>query len=278
MRFHPLAAWTCALAAFVALAATARAGDAVKLSLELPKDVTSVEAGGGGVDVKIQCLDATGAKVGLGDKTLEVSATNGDFVLAEAPFKFHYKPPASVDKSSSVKLRAWLKQSPDVSGEATLTLVPHGAKAAEEVSGVVWPTGDVKLLVWRAKDDPKQDWNDAPKRKLPEAGKALIAPHAFQFLRVTILRDDVKKVEVEAWVDKKSSAVRTDDADKNGPLHLEKKDGRTDAVLIYEVPMDGKARIVNLLLTTADGKILTEEFQLMRGKDKDGDGEKDKKK
>jgi hypothetical protein len=42
--------------------------------------------------------------------------------------------------------------------------------------------------------------------------------------------------------------------------------------------MDGKARVVDLLLTTADGKILTEEFVLQRGRDKDGDGEKDKKK
>jgi hypothetical protein len=397
MRSQSLSTWTFALAALVASAGSARAGDAIKLLVEPPTGVTTVEAGDAGVDVQISGQDAAGARVGVGAKTVEVSATNGDLVLVESPSKYHFTPPASIDASASVKLRAWLKQSPEVSGEANLTLVPHrpydrlvvvapatsvalgksmtfevrgvktdgsttavanqtikvtvdggGAVApasattftftapaatetksigatphihayldaypkvvgdlsivlagqdgaappatppaanpgtppapaakADDVPGVVWPTGDVKLLVWRAKDDPKQDWNDAPKRKLPAAGKALIAPFAFQFLRIEILRDDVKKVEVEAWVDKKSSAVRTDDADRNGPLHLEKKSGRTDAVLMYEVPMDGKARVVDLLLTTADGKILTEEFVLQRGRDKDGDGEKDKKK
>jgi len=415
MRTHQLFARAFALAAVAACAAAAFAGDAVRLLVEPPKDVIAVEAGDPAFDVQITGLDVTGARVApAAGKTIEVSATNGDLVLVEAPGKYRYTPPAAADVASVVKLRAWIKQNPEIAGDAVLTLVPRrpferlvlvapattvalggsiqievrgikidgttapatspsvkmtvdgvgavesvspgvfkfnapaktetktigsaphlravldgypkvvgdlallvtaelpvapptpvppvnpgtlpglppgtvpgtapgaappaGTKPADEVAGVVWPGGDVKLVEWRWKTgDPKEIWSQQKKRPLPQSGKALIAPLEFQFLRVQMLRNDVKKIEVEWYVDKKNGVVRTDDADKGGRLRVDKNATRTDAVILMATPEDGKTLMVDLLLTLSDGKILTEQFQLIRGKDKDGDGAKDKK-
>jgi len=108
MKSHPLRTWSFALAVVAGLAGSALAGDAVKLIVEPPKDVANVEAGDSGVDVQIYGQDAAGARVGVGGKTVEVSATNGDLVLVESPSKYHYTPPASINALVTTLLSARL--------------------------------------------------------------------------------------------------------------------------------------------------------------------------
>jgi hypothetical protein len=419
MRSRPLHAFAVAFAAVAAFAAAARAGDAVRLLVEPPKEVQSVEAGEPGVEVQIVGQDASGARVGApAGKTVEVSATEGDLVLVEAPYKYRFKPPATVAAATTAKLRAWFKQSPEISGEATLTILPRrpyeqlvvtapstslpiGTTMAIEVKGmkadgtsaalsapvvaatvqgagtvaaaapngftytapartevkavgslvrvrvvlegypkvvgevafallpekppdapgttppapppgtppapptgtppvppapgappappttdpkaddgVVWPGGDVKLVEWRWKTgDPKEIWSQQKKRVLPQAGKPLVAPLEYQFVKVQILREDARKFEVEWYTDRKGSVVRTDDADKEGRLSIRKEGGKTYVVLLMATPAEAdKSLFVDLLVTTADGKIVKVPFVLQRGRDRDHDGDKDKKK
>jgi hypothetical protein len=397
-----------ALVSFASLAAAA--GDAVKLQVELPKDTTTVEAGDPGIDVQIVGIDAAGERTVFGGRTLEVSATEGDLAVVEAPYKYKYIPPAKVDKPTPVTLRAWFKQTPDVKGEAAIEVVGHrpferlvivsssatqqfgttmdvevrgvkadstttalgdakvtltddgagtvapvsdavfrltapakpDAKAGAQVAhlharlvkhprvvgdlvvtftndapppgpvpppapgtappvppvpaapaapaapksatkegepeGVLWPSGNVKLLVWRTKNDKEEEWSK-DEHKMPAPGGELIAGSRMSKLRIEIERDDVKKVELQWYVgDKKGAPIHIDDADKDGRLTTEKgKSGKTHAILICETD-ESKPVIYDLLLTTAKGEVITEEFVLVRGKDKDGDGKKDKPK
>ena len=398
-----------AVAAIAALASSALAGDAVRLSVEPPKGVTTVEAGDPGIDVQIVGIDAVGARVGFGGKTVEVSATDGDLTLVTAPYGYRYVPPASVDASKPLKLSAWLKQTPDVRGEANLTLARHrpferlllvagstslslGTSTEIEIRGVradgrsvvvsdqkivvtadgvgkleaisqalykysapgkgetkmigatahlraalesypgvygelsvviageapppspgggtptpkpptpvppvptptppaptpapptagddtvLWPDGAVRVMVWRTKAAAADEFGKK-ERDLPPAGKPFIAMDAFHRVRVQIERDDVRKVELEWFVgDKKGAPLHFDDADKEGHLRVQRtKAGKLDAVMEFETP-ENKPLIVNLLLTTSKGEILKEEFVFEKGKDRDDDGEKDKRK
>src|SRR6185295_15826327 len=103
MRTLVHSTWTLAVAAALAvpgLGADAMAGDAVRLSVELPKDVTSVESGDPGLDVQIVGIDAAGVRVGPGDRKVESSATEGDLTLVTPPYLYRYQPPATVDKAT----------------------------------------------------------------------------------------------------------------------------------------------------------------------------------
>jgi hypothetical protein len=398
--------WALALAALAAFAGTASAGEAVKLLLELPKNTTSVEAGDPGLDVQVVGIDATGARVGFGDRKVETSANEGELILVEAPYKYRYVPPATVAQSTAVTLRAWLKQSPEVKGEVSLSVVqkrpferlalvapatslalgtsmeievrgvradgtsapikdlkvtmssegvgtveptaatvfrltapaktetkligatahlrasldaypkvagelsivltgeappaapggttpvppvkppapeptppqPAPAAGSEKEEGVLRPSGNVRLLIWRSKHKKGDDWPTKEREDLPPAGKPFVARAAFHRLRVEIERDDVRKVELEWYVgEKKGSPIHVDDQDKDGRLRTEKnKAGKTCAILEFETP-DEKPLILNLLLTTAKGEVLKEEFVVQRGKDKNDDGSKDGK-
>jgi hypothetical protein len=400
---------TLSFLALAAFAATASAGEAVKLLVELPKNTTSIEAGDPGLDVQIVGVDATGARVGFAERTVETSANEGELVLVEKPYKYRYVPPATIEQPATITLRAWLKQAPDVKGEATLSLVqkrpferlalvapatslalgtsmeievrgvradgtsaaikgqkvtmasegvgtvePTAAtvfrftappksdakmigatahlrahldaypKVAGELSivltgeappaapggatpvaptnpkppapeapkpqepspapaatndkddGLMWPSGNVKLLVWRSKKKKDDEFPTKEREDFPAAGKPLIARAPYHRLRVEIERDDVRKVELEWYVgDKKGAAIHVDDQDKDGRLRTEKnKAGKTCAILEFETP-DEKPLILNLLLTTASGEVLKEEFVVQRGKDKDDSGGKD---
>jgi hypothetical protein len=408
MRILAHCLWTIAAVAALGFTSVASAapGDATRLQIEPPKDTTAVEVGDPGIDVQIVGLDDQGARTGFGGKTCEVSATEGELVSVEAPFKFKYIPPAKLDKATSTTLRAWLKQTPDVKGELTLeltvrrpferlvivsssvmqqfgttmdvevrgvksdattaalgdvkvTLTNEGAgtlapvsdtvfrltapakpdaKAGAQVAhlharlnrfprvvgdlvvtftndapppgavppvapgatppaappaapaapksatkdgepeGVLWPSGNVKLLVWRTKEAKEDEWSKE-EHKMPAPGGQLIAASRLSKLRIEIERDDVKKVELQWYVgDKKGAPIHIDDADKDGRLTTEKgKSGKTHALLICESD-EKKPVIYELLLTTAKGEILTEEFVLVRGKDKNDDGQKDKPK
>lgn len=390
--------------ALAGLAATASAADAaVKLVIEPPKGTTSVEAGDPGIDVQIVGVDAAGGRTTFGGRKVETSATVGELMLVEAPYKYRYVPPATVDKQTEITLKAWLKEAPDVKGEATLSLVqkrpferlvlvaastslelgksvevevrglkadgtsaaikgekitltsegvgtvestaptvfrftapaktetkmvgatahlrahldaypkvagelsivltgeapaggtapvppakppagdpsaPAPAPAASEKEkdeGVLWPDGNVKLMVWRTKHKKTDDWPTKEREDLPPPGKPLIARAPLHRLRVEVERDDVRKVELEWYIgDKKGAPIHVDDQDKDGRLRTEKnKAGKTVAILEFETP-DEKPLILNLLLTTAKGEILKEEFVVQHGKDKNDDGSKDK--
>ncbi len=414
MRTLSKATRTLAIAALAALAVPAMAGEAVRILVEPPKDTVSVEAGDPGVDVQIVGQDAAGARVGFGDKKVEVSATEGEFVLVEAPYKYRFIPPATVEQTTGATLRAWLKQNPDVKGEAALQVLPRrpferlalvaaatslelgksldievrgvrtdgtsaavkdqkivitseGVGSVEQIAatvfrytapaksdskmvgatahlrarlerypkvvgdlsvvltgeappgspgggtkppvvpvpatpvpptapatpptttppattppaqgdegGVLWPGGNVKLLVWRTKKAKTDEFPTKEREDLPPAGKPFVARAGFHRLRVEIERADVRKVELEWYVgDKKGAPIRVDDGDKDGRLRTEKnKAGKTCAILEFETP-DEKPLILNLLLTTAKGEILKEEFVVQRGKDKNNDGSED---
>jgi hypothetical protein len=425
MRTVTKAAWTLALAALAAASAPARAGEAIRLVLEPPKDTTTVEAGDPAIEVQIVGIDAAGNRVGPSGRTLKYEATYGEIVVVTPPYRYQYTPPAAIDQPTPLKLRAWIKEAPEIAGEVNLTLMPHrpyerlilvasatsvelgksidvevrgvradgssvlaarepikltsdgvgsldsiepsvyryraparaetkyvGATArlhaylerypkvagdlsivitgeappsspggsptppvtppkpyeptnpptvpptqpparpprqpttpptaeppADATPGVVWTNRVVKLIAWRTKSrDPKEDWNSVPRRRLPPAGKSFVAPQPLQHLRVQILRDDVKKVEIEWYADKRSAKVHVDDSDPSGALRLERKDGRRDAVLVLETPESAAMLVATLIMTTDKGDVLTEEFLLQRGHDRDNDGEKDKRK
>ena len=115
-----------AAAALTAFAGAALAADAVKLQIEAPRDARNVEAGDPGIDIQIIGIDAAGQRVGFGDKKLETSVTDGDLVSVEGSYKFRYVPPSAPPAAgATVKISAWLKQSPEVRGELSLPLVPH---------------------------------------------------------------------------------------------------------------------------------------------------------
>jgi hypothetical protein len=402
-----------AFAALAAIAGTASAGEAVKILVELPKNTTSVEAGDPGLDVQIVGVDATGARVGFGDRKVETSSNEGELILVEAPYKYRYVPPAAIEQATPVTLRAWLKQAPDVKGEASLSVVlrrpferlalvapatslalgtsmeievrgvradgtsaaikgqkitmasegvgtveptaatvfrftapaktetkligatahlraqldaypkvagelsivltaeappaapggttpvpatepkppvtdpkapapqpaaPAPAAGAEKEEGVLWPSGNVKLLIWRSKHKKDDEFPKKDREDLPPAGKPLVARAPYHRLRVEVERDDVRKVELEWYVgEKKGAPIHVDDQDKDGRLRTEKnKAGKTCAILEFETP-DEKPLILNLLLTTDKGEVLKEEFVVERGKDKNDDGSKDGK-
>lgn len=401
----PLRAALASVAA-LALSAAALAGEAVRLAVEPPKNTTSVEAGDPGIDVQIVGIDANDVRVGFSDRKVETSANEGELVLVEAPYKYRYIPPATVGAATPVTLRAWLKQAPDVKGEAALTVMPRrpyerltivapatsvelgrsievtvrgvrgdgtavaikghrvtlaaeGGGRVDEIDpatfrytapakgdgklagatihlsarlegypavagelsivltaeapppptggeptkptppkpqppvekppkpepapgddegGVLWPSGNVRLLVWRTKRTKVEEFPTKEREDIAGPGKPLLARGGFHRLRVQIEREDVRKVELEWYVgEKKGAPIHVDDADKDGRLRLEKnKAGKTCAILECETP-DEKPLFMNLLLTTNDGKILTEEFVLQRGRDKDDDGDKDGK-
>jgi hypothetical protein len=405
-----------AFAALAAFAGKASAGDAVKLLVEPPKNTTSVEAGDPGLDVQIVGIDATGARVGFGERSVETSANEGELILVEKPYKYRYVPPAAIEQATPVTLRAWLKQAPEVKGEASITVVlkrpferlalvapatslalgtsmeievrgvradgtsaaikgqkitmtsegvgtveptaatvfrftapakseakligatahlraqldaypkvagelsvvltgeappaapggtapapvkppaaepqppknpppaqpqptaPAPAAGAEKDEGVLWPSGNVKLLIWRSKHKKGDEFPGKEREDLPPAGKPFVARAPYYRLRVEVERDDVRKVELEWYVgEKKGAPIHVDDQDKDGRLRTEKnKAGKTCAILEFETP-DEKPLILNLLLTTEKGEVLKEEFVVQRGKDKDDDGSKDGK-
>ncbi|MCG3133091.1 MAG: hypothetical protein HMLKMBBP_00184 [Planctomycetes bacterium] len=118
------AAYLAVFAATVLGAGRALAGDAVKLQFEFIDDRTQINAAES-IDVQIVGIDATGARVGF--KDLEVSATGGTFTVVRQPFSCRYTAPAEGTDLAAYRLRAWLKARPEVSGEATITVIPPPA-------------------------------------------------------------------------------------------------------------------------------------------------------
>lgn len=117
-----LAAAACAVAAALG-ARAAEAGEPVKLLVELPSDVTQLTCGET-VDLQIVGEDAQRARVGFGGRTVEVSATHGTVEQVRPPYSFRYRTPATLPDLTNVRIRAWLKEQPEVRGEVTVPVLP----------------------------------------------------------------------------------------------------------------------------------------------------------
>lgn len=118
--------FAAALAASVCVAvsaAAAFAGDAVKIQVELPPDVDALKVGES-VDVQVVGIDAGGARVAFGGRTVETSATVGKLEVVKAPYQYRFTAPDRLADFATARLRAWLKEAPEVSGEATVKVVP----------------------------------------------------------------------------------------------------------------------------------------------------------
>ena len=113
-----------ALAGLCGLMGDAFAGDAVRILVEPPAGIDSLEPGQA-IDVQVVGLDASGARVAFGGLRMEVSPADGSFTLAEAPYRYRYVAPAQIDAPRSVQLRAWLSRRPEVNGSATIRLAPR---------------------------------------------------------------------------------------------------------------------------------------------------------
>ena len=102
---------------------TAEAGEPVKLLVELPPDVKSLDCGET-LDIQIVGLDSAGARVAFGGRKVETSATAGSVELVKEPYQFRYRTPATLPDITNVRLRAWLKEAPEISGEVVVQVIP----------------------------------------------------------------------------------------------------------------------------------------------------------
>jgi hypothetical protein len=250
------------------------------------------------IDVEVRGVRADGSTALVKDAPLTVASDGSVGKLEQvSPGVFRYTaPPKSETKlvGTTARLTASLTQYPKVAGELSLVMsaeapppAPGGSTApaptptppaagGKSREGVLWSGGAVKLLIWRTKEKPGDEFQK--ERILPAAGTPLLAPAPIHRLRVEVVRDDVRKIELETWIgDKKNAPVKIDDADKDGRLRVERsKEGRLQAVIEVMTPEE-KPLVLNVLLTTATGDVLRESFVLQRGRDRDNDGGKDKR-
>ncbi|MCE9636272.1 MAG: DUF11 domain-containing protein [Planctomycetes bacterium] len=116
-----------AAVAFVAVgllgAVAAEAGDPVRLLIEVPPDVTSLDCGET-VDLQIVGEDASRTRVGFSGRNVEVSATQGTVEIVQQPYRFRFRAPATLPDVTNVRIRAWLKEAPEIVGETTVRVVP----------------------------------------------------------------------------------------------------------------------------------------------------------
>jgi len=74
----------------------------------------------------------------------------------------------------------------------------------EAGKGLLFPSKNVRVMMWRTKDLPAQEFQKS--RALPSGGTRFIAPAAIQKLRFVVERQDVKNVTLEWYVGKKKGA------------------------------------------------------------------------
>jgi hypothetical protein len=141
---------------------------------------------------------------------------------------------------------------------------------------VVWPSGNIRVAVWRLKGAALAEWSPAVKR-LPKAGGEFVARPPFQKLRIVVERKDVVKVELEWWIGGKNAAkVRRDGPGEQGALTVVRnKNGNYVAHLEGRTPDSHKPLHIDLLLHLNSGKVLREPLVMRRGRDSDRDGERD---
>jgi hypothetical protein len=197
------------------------------------------------------------------DQRVVVALTGLGTVTSTGAGTFRYTAPPAADRRSdgaTVRLVASLERTPAASGELAIVLSQDPPSDAE-ATGVLWPSGNVRLVLWRAKERREDDWPTAP-MALPTPGRPLVSPGGFVRLRIQPERDDVRKIELEWAVgDRGGAVIRQDDSDPSGKLRLVRgPTGRTHAVVETELPENGRPLYLTLLLTTARGEVLREEF------------------
>ncbi len=133
-----------------AAASAALAAEPVRLVVELPVDGRVVEAGRT-VDFQVVGQDPSGARVGFGDRNVELSATEGTVEVVRRPYAFRFRAPQRLERPLPVRIRAWLREAPHIRGETTVevkavapytrlvlrgaTSTPPGAAVEVEVLG-----------------------------------------------------------------------------------------------------------------------------------------------
>ncbi len=122
------------LAPFVTLAAMvvsgwavpAVAGEAVKLSVEFPPDVVSLDPGADLAMVQVVGIDSEGARVGFGSHSAQLDVTVGSVRLVAAPYHFAYTAPPTIEGPTQVIFTATLAGAPSIRGTARLDILPKG--------------------------------------------------------------------------------------------------------------------------------------------------------
>lgn len=156
-------------------AARADAGDAVRLLLELPSDVKQLTCGEV-VDLQIVGEDAQRTRVAFGGRTVEVSATAGAVELVKGPYGYRYRTPAALADVTNVRIRAWLKEAPEVQGEVSVPVLPPAPFKRLVVHGAgSTPAGAALELTVRgeAQDGQMRDVPDGT-MKVTVSGKATV--------------------------------------------------------------------------------------------------------
>ena len=116
------------------IAATARAGEAVKLAIEFPPDVRSLEPGAELNVVQVVGFDTDGARVGFGGRRARLTVTAGSVRSVKPPYQFAYTAPATIDGPTAVTFTAVLDGAPAVRGSTRLDVLPKGPYVRLRVS------------------------------------------------------------------------------------------------------------------------------------------------
>lgn len=157
----------CGAAALVAAAlpaaapAAAQQADPAKLLVELPADVTSLNCG---ETVDLQIVGETAAKqrVGFSGKTVEVSATFGAVEVIQQPYKFRYRTPATLPDITNVRIRAWLKEAPEIVGETIIQVIPPSPFKRLILQGAGSTPAGASLDVWLKGETPAGQITEVP--------------------------------------------------------------------------------------------------------------------
>ncbi len=116
------------------IAATARAGEAVKLAIEFPPDVRSLEPGAELNVVQVVGFDADGARVGFGGRRARLTVTAGSVRSVKPPYQFAYTAPTTIDGPTAITFTAVLDGAPAVRGSTRLDVLPKGPYVRLRVS------------------------------------------------------------------------------------------------------------------------------------------------
>lgn len=263
--------------------------------------------------VEVLAEKREGGTTPLVDERVNVAVSGGGSIEFQRLGHYRFRAPtraAGGTPGQRVKLTATLQNRAHVKGETTITLLgrrqlppgppppdeppadsvtkppvepdpgtvtdPGKTAPAEGAAGVLWPSGNIRVAVWRLKETFGAELS-APVKRLPAAGGEFVAQTAFQKLRVHIERNDVVKVELEWWVgDKRGARIRRDGPGGEGALTVVRnKEGKYVAHITGRTPDNHKPLHIDLLLTLSSGKVLREGLVMRRGRDRNRDGERD---
>lgn len=107
------------LLALFLLVGTATAGEAVRLLVEVPSDLESVNASER-VAVQVVGEDASGARVGFGTSEVVFDASHGRVSVVERPYSYRYHAPDEFGRAKEVTITARLADRPAITGQVTI--------------------------------------------------------------------------------------------------------------------------------------------------------------